>query len=45
MQLITSKGLYFCGTKKELLCFLINLSYHYTTVIQVLDQQKRKKLH
>lgn len=45
MQLITSKGFYFCGTKKELYHFLKNLSIYYTTVTQVLNQKNNKKLH
>lgn len=45
MRIITIKRLSFCGTKKELFSFLINLSYHYTTVLQALKQEERKKLH
>ncbi len=45
MQLITTKGLYFHGTKEELQHFLKNLSIYYTTVIQVLNEKNSKKLH
>lgn len=45
MQRITVKGLYFYGTKKDLHHFLKNLSNYYTTIGQVITQEKRKKLH